>query len=315
MNTVTISNVAVNGERIDGEYEIVSQSSATVTIEHPKFGRKIVSIKKTNLSQTVSVSSTYNTQTYKEIKTDISKRFNVLERLVSGVINSTINSLIVTGAPGVGKTYTIESMLYSAAKETRINAYKSIKGTLSPIMLYMLLWEYRDKGNVLVIDDTDTIFDNLDGLNILKAALDTGQRRTISYLKKSIILEEEGIPNSFDFCGNVIFVSNIDFDDVSRAGGKLSPHVNALMSRSLYVDLGLHTPLALMARIEEVCTNGHILGNYGLDSQTKQAIVEWIKENRDHLRSLSLRTAMQLAQLASQEGDWESFAKVTMLRK
>ena len=73
----------------------------------------------------------------------------------------------------------------------------------------------------------------------MKGALDTTKRRVISWRSEKIFEAEDGeaIPSSFDFEGAVIFVTNKNFDREIMRSSKLTPHLEALISRSFYLDL------------------------------------------------------------------------------
>ena len=311
MKTVTV-RAKFKGELISGEHVLVRSDADTFVIRHPSHGL----IKLPIAAAVNGVTRDENTTvlSYDEVVEDINSRFDVLNRLVDGVVSQSIRSLIVSGAPGVGKTYSIDTKLRNAAKNEAVGKYTSNRGTISPIGLYILLYGHKNPGDVLVIDDCDTVFEQLDALNILKAALDTGEYRYISYAKEAYALTERQIPSRFEFKGSVIFVSNIDFDGVIASGGKMAPHVNALMSRSLYVDLGLHSRQALLARVESVCRDSDMLRKRGLSEEEIGMVVAWIKDNAGSLRSLCLRTADQLARLVKVGGNWRLDAKVTLLK-
>ena len=83
---------------------------------------------------------------------------------------------------------------------------------MSAIGLYTKLYEYSDKGNVVVFDDCDSVLLDDLALNILKAALDTSKKRRISWNTDSTYLRKEGIPDSFEFNAGAIFITNIKFE-------------------------------------------------------------------------------------------------------
>ena len=85
---------------------------------------------------------------------------------------------------------------------------------MSAIGLYQKLFKFSNPGNILVLDDCDSIlFDDI-ALNILKAALDSSKKRYISWNTESRVLANEGVPDRFEFRGSVIMITNIKFDYV-----------------------------------------------------------------------------------------------------
>jgi hypothetical protein len=167
-----------------------------------------------------------------------------------------------------------------------------------------------------VFDDCDAVlYDDL-SLNILKAALDSGKKRIIQWNTESRALQNEGIPDKFEFKGSVIFVTNIKFDFVKSK--KLQDHLGALMSRCHYIDLTMDSVRDKMLRIKQVLGAG-MLDGYKLpvDKEVaKQDIINYIEKNITNLRELSLRTALKLADLRVLNGDrWEVLADTTILRR
>ena len=113
------------------------------------------------------------------------ERFQILEDMTQAAIDGVVRGMVVTGPPGVGKSYGVELVLEKnnlfdkiAGKKLRFGIEK---GAASAIGLYKLLYNYSDKGNVLVLDDCDTVLYDETSLNLLKAALDSSKKRKISW--------------------------------------------------------------------------------------------------------------------------------------
>lgn len=251
---------------------------------------------------------------YEELVAQIRDRFEALEELTGDIIKADIRALIVSGAPGVGKTFSIEAQLKGAKLEGRITKYTKVTGTASPIGLFTLLWKHRGEGDVLLLDDADGALANEDAVNMLKAALDTTKTRHISYIKEASALKEQGIPQRFEYKGRVIFISNQDFDALIASGSKLSQHLRALTDRSMYLDTGLHSVQALLARVEQVCRETAMLRDLGLTEEQIEETVMWIKDNAPNLRSISLRTAMNLGVQVKKGHNWKLRAKTLFLK-
>lgn len=244
----------------------------------------------------------------------IRERFGVLEILADGVANKNIRSLIVAGAPGVGKTFTLEQKLVAAEKAGKVQSLDVVKGSISAIGLYVRLWENRDSGQVIVLDDIDSVFGDEETMNLLKGALDTTQTRRISWAKASSFLRDNDIPNSFDYNGQIVFITNTDPDAVIAKGGKLAPHMNALLSRSVFLDLCIHDAKSIMVRVEQVLADSNMLRDLELTKTQAADIVGWMNQNIESLRSVSLRTVIQLAGFIKTTDNWTSLASATMLK-
>jgi hypothetical protein len=249
-----------------------------------------------------------------QIDARIKNTFTVLVKVARGLIEGNIRSVIVSGAAGCGKTYTLEHELTNAENEELIS-YDSVKGAMSPIGLYRKLWENREEGHVLVIDDCDSIFGDLDALNLLKAALDTTKHRKVHWNKESRILDEEGIDRSFEFDGAVVFITNIDFTAEIEQEKRMTPHYKALLSRCMYVDLGIHSKREILVRITQVMFSKQFLRDNRLGREHAQDMFKWLNKNLERVRALSIRTILQLAALVKTDADWVTLANTIMLKR
>lgn len=246
-----------------------------------------------------------------EVLKDLIKRFGMLDKLTRGCISNDIRSMIVVGAPGVGKTFTVESIL----ETTPDLKYEIVKGGLSAVELYKMGYRNRRPGSVVVIDDADSIFSDEEGLSILKAMCDSSSTRRVSWLKDSSTLREDEVPQTYDFQGSFIFISNIDFQRyIDTGGNKYVVHFEALMSRSLYLDLRVHDRQAISLWVEHVATHGKMFAKENVSEAVGKDILAFLKKNRDDLREYSLRTAVKLCGLAKSHHDWKDMAQVLLCR-
>ena len=237
----------------------------------------------------------------------IAKRYAHLERAAHHVTKGAIKSLIVSGAPGLGKSHTVETTFRDAGAE-----YVSIKGSVSAAGLYTMLYNARD--DIVLLDDADSVFADVESLNLLKAVLDTGEERRVSWVKKARWLEDEDIPDSFEFRGAVVFCTNVDFAAEAAKGGKLAPHVAALMDRSFYLDLTTRSAADIVTRIGQVIEQGG-LRRLGLSDAESAQVFEFVKTHRDRFASLSVRLAVQVGQLrAIDPTDWKDQALLLKAR-
>jgi hypothetical protein len=180
----------------------------------------------------------------------------------------------------------------------------------------MLAYKFRKPGNVIVLDDADSIFNDEDALNILKALCDTSSSRKVSYMKEAPQLKEADIPQQFEFGGAMIFISNLDFQTfVDEGKNKYAQHFEALMSRSLYLDLRLHNRNELGVWVEHIASSGRIFDREDVPNHLRTPILSFLKTHRDSLRELSIRTLMKLCGLAKDNPTrWESIARVLLTR-
>ena len=258
-------------------------------------------------------------ETDEEIIARLRDKFEILELMTRAVKQGSVRAMIVSGAPGVGKSFGVESVLgeyetYAALSgNMKLKKFEVIKGSMTALGLYAKLYEYREPGNVVVFDDCDDVlFDDL-SLNILKAALDSGRKRTISWNSDSRLLRTNDIPNSFNFSGGAIFITNVNFSNIKSK--KLQDHLAALESRCHYIDLTIHTDREKLLRIQQLVQDG-MIDEYGFSEEQKAEVIEFITTHKGRLRELSLRTVLKLCDLVKSWPDngWKRFANTTLLR-
>lgn len=258
-----------------------------------------------------------NRETDEQIIERMNDRFTTLSRMTSAIKQGEIRAMIVSGPPGVGKSYGVEEILH---KEDLFNTlaqrkpkFEIVKGAMSAIGLYSKLYEYSNDKNVVVFDDCDSVLLDELSLNILKGALDTSKRRWISWNTDSRVLRGTGTPNTFEFKGGVIFITNVKFDHIRSK--KLRDHLEALESRCHYIDLEMDTEREKILRIKQMIAGG-MLDERNLDVVAKNEIFQFITENKSRLREISLRTVLKVADLRNSFPDtWKIMANTTIMRR
>ena len=247
-----------------------------------------------------------------QIEARIAERFDILETLTSACVSGDARALVVSGPAGLGKSYTVEQKL--AEWDPNGVNHIIIKGYVRATGLLKTLYQYREAGQVVVFDDADAIFFDDTSLNILKAVCDTTERRRVSWLSEARFVDEESgeiVPRSFDFDGTVIFISNYDFDAMIDKGHKLAPHLQAIISRSHYIDLAMKSRRDYLVRIRQVIMQG-LLDHLSIDE--KVDVMTFIEAYSENLRELSLRMALKIASIRKTNTNWEKVAKVTCCR-
>jgi hypothetical protein len=256
-------------------------------------------------------------ETEEQIMTRIRERFDILNEMTKACVNGDIRAMIVSGPPGVGKSFGVEreiekATLFDKLAGKRLRA-EVVKGSATPIGLYQTLYKYSDDNCVLVFDDCDSILLDDISLNLLKGALDSGKKRTISWLSESSALRREGIPDRFEFKGSVIFITNLKFDGMKSQ--KLRDHLDALQSRCHYLDLTLDTMRDKVLRIKQIAKDGVLFSDYDFEPCVQDEIVEFMEANQTRLREMSLRMALKIADLRkSFAGNWKRMAETTCMK-
>ena len=258
-------------------------------------------------------------ETDEQIMTRLGQRFQILEDMTRAVKKGDVRAMIVTGPPGVGKSFGVEKVLSKhdvfadVAQDGKLKKYEIVKGAMSAIGLYSKLYEFSDAKSILVFDDCDSILMEDLSLNILKAALDSSKKRTISWNTDSRLLRSEGVPNQFEFKGGAIFISNIKFDHVRSK--KLKDHLEALESRCHYLDLTIDTTREKLLRIRQVVNECGMLDDHQLSDVAKIDVVDFIETNAEKMRELSLRMVLKVADIRkSMPDNWQAVVEVTCMR-
>lgn len=249
-------------------------------------------------------------RTKEELRELIGERFDALDKIAFGVINGHFRAAIVSGNAGIGKTYNLEYILDGAKEEGRIRL-DIIRGMVKATGIYKILYENREEGDVIVFDDADSVFQDDVGLNLLKAALDTTKRRWISWRAetKMELADGEKLPTEFEYKGSIIFISNIDFDLEVARQTRLTPHLKALVSRSLYINLNLDHE-ELVERIAMVIEDTDMMFQQGVDDLGRQVILDYFFEKCNLFREISLRTIVKLANIYKGSDNPEAFYKM-----
>ena len=253
-----------------------------------------------------------------EILARLGERFEILDEMTKAVRQGDIRAMIVSGPPGVGKSYGVEAQLQKAdlfnTLAEKKPKFEVVKGAMSALGLYAKLYEFSAEGNVVVFDDCDSILMEDLSLNILKGALDSSARRFIAWNTDSRLLRSEGIPDRFEFKGAAIFITNIKFEHVKSK--RLRDHLDALESRCHYIDLQMDTAREKILRIKQVVQQGKMLERYDFEECQKDELIEFVEANQNKLRELSLRMVLKLADLRKGfPKNWQAMAKTTCMKR
>jgi hypothetical protein len=207
-------------------------------------------------------------------KYNVATRFEFMEELIAQVINSVHPAIIITGPGGVGKSKTVFDAVHNS--NLTPGTYKVLKGFTTPLGLYRTLSENRH--SLLIFDDCDSAFQDETAINLLKAVLDSTDRRIVSWNSSRL---PDDLDPEFEFKGRIIFISNVPlnkFDDT-------------IISRSYVIDLQLSRE-EIVDRIEQLklkiapCTPAEA-----------EQVMEFFKEFQDNLVDLNLRTYLKVLKL------------------
>ena len=240
-------------------------------------------------------------------KFGINERFDFLTDFVLMVADGTCPSLLVTGEGGLGKTFTVNKAMRKAGREmldlealaagTKIDDkkfYAVVKGYSTAKGLYRTLYENRNR--IIIFDDCDTVLRDPVALNLLKGALDSYDKRIISWNAESSFGGDEELPRSFEFKGGVIFISNLQLYKIDQA----------VKSRALPIDLSMTTQQKI-DRMETLIKAEEFLPEYS--AKVKRQALDFLEKFQTQAKELSLRTLIQVVKVAGRGDNWERRAE------
>jgi hypothetical protein len=245
----------------------------------------------------------------KESRFTINQRFGFVSDMVGMLVKGDQASVVVSGPGGLGKSHTVTAALTKAGMKDvtlldefevggKINttkSYRVIKGYSTPKGLYRTLYENRD--GVVVFDDCDSVLKDPISLNLLKAALDSYSRRVISWRAD---MKDEELPQSFEFKGRVVFISNISSDSMDQA----------IITRSMAVDLTMTTEQKV-ERMRYLVGQPEFMVDYSKEEKTDA--LNLIDDMQNEVKELSLRTLIQTTKIRKSAGaKWKDLAEYTI---
>ena len=316
------SYITVDGTILGSDYarpvRIKCTKADIVDVEQDAYDRQLSAEAVNADIKTAGDLDSFTTEQDEKRMQEIEDRFEILNEMTGALKSGDIRAMIVTGPPGVGKSYGVTQTLEEQSIFEDVASHKRkfevVKGAMTALGLYAKLYEFSEKGSVLVFDDCDSVLMDDLALNILKAALDSGKKRKIFWNADSSKLRSEGIPNNFEFRGTACFITNIKFENVRSR--RLQDHLEALQSRCHYLDLTLDTMRDKYLRIKQIARTGKLFGSdYGFTPEQEQEVLDFMFENRDKLREMSLRMALKVADLKKISDKWRILAESTCMKR
>lgn len=235
----------------------------------------------------------------------INQRFDFVTQLVTMVARQQAVSVVVTGSGGLGKSHTVRAALTAAGLReadalqgiapssetfTVIKGYSTAKG------LYRTLYDLND--STIVFDDCDEVMKDAVALNVLKGALDSYDKRVISWNAET--RGDDDLPRSFQFTGRVVFISNMARNRIN----------NALLTRAYTVDLHM-TQEQRIERMEVLIDNPEFMP--GFSDAHKQDAMDLIRSVADRANEISLRTLQAVTRIRANAGPgWKQLAEYSL---
>lgn len=222
----------------------------------------------------------------------VNERFKFIQDFTEMVGTGAIPSLLLTGQAGVGKTHSVLEALTGLCM-VEGEDFRVIKGHSSALGLYKALHDNQE--GLTIFDDCDSCWKDPIALNILKAALDSYSKRCITW--NSLAAERSGLPETFEFKGQIIFISNMD-------ARKMDP---AVVSRTVTCNLTM-TNDEIIDRMEGIASD--------IEQQTsmsaKEEVIGFLRENQSKFTGLSLRTFIQACRFRHSSENWQNMVLWTL---
>ena len=269
-----------------------------------KVGKKTISSfdKKYVERQVAKIAPALAVAAEKQDRFGINQRFDFVEKLVTMVANRVQPSAVITGEGGLGKTFTVKETLakcgiedltavMAEAEESFGEGYVMVKGYSTAKGLYRTL--YENNGSIIVFDDCDSILKDPTALNILKGALDSYDTRWVSW--NSEMKETDDLPRTFEFTGSIIFISNMDQNSIDQA----------VRSRSMMIDLSMNDEQKI-DRMQHIALQDNFME--GFSAEHKMDALNLLREIKDEVKEISLRTLMSVTKIRATNDDWKDLA-------
>jgi len=193
-----------------------------------------------------------------------------------------INILILVGESGMGKTFPTISFL----KQNNVN-YKYFNSYTTPLSFYEILYKNSDR-DVVMFDDVSSIGNPLI-VSLLKSACWTSDgSKIVSWYSTSKVLEERGLPPSFEFNAGVVLIFN-----------KKAKGYKSIINRG--VKIGFNFTFQEKLKIFEELQQSAKISN---------EVLKYVKTNcNEATQNLSIRTLVILSGLQKGNYDLNLFAK------
>lgn len=234
------------------------------------------------------------------IEFDINERFQFLEDYVDMVSQRQMNSVVICGSGGLGKSYTVfkqmkknklinvtnvvadcdeDGVTYNTSQmvDTPSNEYVVVKGYTTAKGLYRTLYENRNR--VVVFDDCDSALENATSANILKAALDSYDKRVVTWNAEASFGGENDLPKSFEFKGGVVFISNLSMGKIPQA----------IISRSAPADVSM-TRDEVIIRMRMIVSEGEFMNEVSMEIKNDALNFIASNINNPQIKTINLRT-------------------------
>jgi hypothetical protein len=238
------------------------------------------------------------------------KQFEDIRHYVKGMKDGKIRALYLSGAGGMGKSWTVKQVLRDLDPEgEKKGRWIFIPGKITPGDLYDKLHNYSAPGCVVVIDDADSIIKgNITGLNLLKAATDSRKERVIAWNSTK---PPGQAPSSYKFKASVCIISNTNIGALIAKAKTMGDHYEALQTRMVSVHVAIESQEHRLIRLKYVSLEGHLFDECEFDVpvELQTEVLEYMQSNMGQMKLFSMRTPGLIAAAAASHPDWKDALK------
>jgi hypothetical protein len=250
---------------------------------------------------------------------EVKEKFETVKQMtkIFATSNGAINGLIITGNAGIGKTHFVRQAFIETGTKDRTDEIKG--SSITAPAFYYKLWMNRMPGQILVLDDVDLVQKSKAEvsaiLDLMKGATEpTKGERILSWLRASVnaLFRENGVPESFDFQGSIVWITNETQESLAKACG---PHWNAISSRFRQVPVWLDDKESLMYTIYLIEEAGLLGKNCqakegGYSEDVIQHTVQYLKDNWKSMDDITPRVAVKIADtIETYPNDWKIYVE------
>ncbi len=198
-----------------------------------------------------------------------------MEKYIEMVCGGFANFCIVVSAGGWAKTWSSQAILKKKKED-----YAYLNSFTSPLELYNFLYD-NSKDKVILIDDTEGIWENKSIISILKNATEMNGKRNISW--NSTTSKMGNRTNTCSFTSRIILLTN-QLPNIEK-----NPHIDALINRAFLCRLKF-SYREKMDIIKEVSNREY----QNLKAEERQMIYAFIERNTSEATNeLSIRTLIK----------------------
>lgn len=244
--------------------------------------------------------------------------FESIETFAQDIYHGCVKSLVVAGAAGMGKSHLVEHTFRRLDKEQGFDGedmlWSFTKGHALATRVYTSLFDHRERGQVIVLDDADSAFADDIGVNILKAATDSKERRQVSWgtLTKFVSQKSgEIVPSRFTFEGAVVIITNKNLSELAGSDAARAEHIAAICDRSRVINVAIEAPLDRLVRIHSIYRKGGLFDRR-LDKKQQQEVLSFLDEHLYDFRKLTVRRVGIIAEnLLNHPKTWRTLTAAT----